>query len=430
MIAGLLSGPAPLALAEEASEDEEEEPVDLSGGRAPLRNDKMVPLAWMPPGTSASPNPSEEIFPPQTITVRFNHALHVTEFEQTCRACHSSAFGSLRASDRLLPDPSATCDNCHDVDHSNLQAVESGGDANGKCDFCHIGDSPGEAGRVARMVVPDPNLHFPHKTHLDRNIACAQCHGQIDKLELATRDQLPRMAGCFTCHAMSGAAQGDAKGDCMGCHLSEPNGVMQTTFSTGQLTPPQWLHGSAHTPDWIERHKGVAAANSKMCGSCHAEAFCSDCHDGKVRPRDVHPNDFISMHAQAARQDNPRCVNCHQTQSFCGDCHRRVGVARDAPTANRLSGRRFHPPPSVWTLAPRGPQHHAFEAQRNLNACVACHSERDCATCHATKGLRGGGGISPHPPGFETRCALPMSRNSRPCLVCHASSDPLLTPCR
>ena len=405
-------------------------PTEERHGLFPLPGDAAVPLEWMPPGSSASLAPSDEIFPPQTIPLRFNHKLHVQELQQTCKVCHRAAFTSRSASDRLLPDPSKTCDNCHDVDHRDLSRVVGGDEPNGRCDFCHLGEGAGVDGRVARLDLPAPNLRMNHDKHLRRNIGCSQCHGMVEELELATRDQLPRMAGCFSCHAMSGAAGGEAHGDCVNCHITEPSGELVTRFSSGRLLPPQWLHGAQHTADWIARHKLVAGGNSRLCAACHQDRFCVDCHDGKVRPRAVHPNDWLSMHPQAARQDSPRCVSCHQLQTFCADCHRRVGVARDAPSATRAATRRFHPAAAEWTSAPRGPRHHAWEAQRNLNACVSCHSERDCATCHASKGLRGGAGVNPHPLGFTSRCNLAYSRNPRPCLVCHEASSAVLTPCR
>ncbi len=404
--------------------------VDKSHGLAPIVGGGLVPLELMPPGTGATPVPSVRIFPPQTMTIRFNHHEHVHDLQQTCKVCHAAAYDSTRSADRLLPQPKLTCDNCHDVDHSNPSAVKTGGEPNGRCDFCHLGEHAGDNGKVAKVVLPEANLRMNHAAHLRRNIRCAQCHGEIDKLELATREQLPRMAGCFQCHAKSGASQGEAKGDCTNCHLTEPSGRLLTTFSTGELKPPPWLHGAAHTPDWLERHKGVAGANSQLCASCHSDNFCTDCHDGKVRPRAVHPNDWISMHPEAARQDNPRCVSCHQLSTFCGDCHRRIGVARDTGSGDRMAGRRFHPPPEEWTQAPRTPMHHAWEAERNLNACVSCHTERDCATCHATKGLRGGMGVDPHPIGFANACGTPFRRNPRPCLVCHTADDGRLGTCR
>ncbi|MFS8071147.1 MAG: cytochrome c3 family protein, partial [Byssovorax sp.] len=339
-------------------------------GSAAMRGDAEVPLVWMPPGTGASPLPSEEIFPPQTIPLRFNHKKHVKELKQPCKVCHAAAFASNDVADRLLPRPTESCDGCHATNHADLLHVTAGAGAIGQCEYCHLGANAGEGGKVAAVVIPTPNLHFPHKKHLGRNIQCAQCHGKIEELELATREQMPRMAGCLTCHAMSGPAQGGAKSACSTCHLTQADGRMQVAFSTGDLLPPRWLHDAGHAADWIERHKTSAANDSAFCGSCHTDKYCADCHDGKVRPRKVHPNDWLSMHPQAARQDSPRCVSCHQEQTFCADCHRRTGVARDAASGNRMAGRRFHLPPEVWTTAPRGPQHHAWEAERNLNACV------------------------------------------------------------
>ena len=418
--------PAPSTLFDAVPDDG----AATKSGRAAMPGDAEVPLVWMPPGTGASPLPSEEIFPPQTIPLRFNHKTHVKRLQQPCKACHAAAFTSDDAADRLLPRPTESCDGCHKTSHADLLHVTAGAGAIGQCAYCHVGAGAGEGGKVAAVVIPTPNLHFTHKKHLGRNIQCGQCHGKIDELELATREQMPRMAGCLTCHAMSGAAQGQAKSACSTCHLTQADGRMQVAFTTGNLVPPRWMRDAGHDADWIERHKTSAANDSAFCGSCHTDKYCADCHDGKVRPRKVHPNDWLSMHPQAARQDNPRCVSCHQEQTFCADCHRRTGVARDAASGNRLAGRRFHLPPEVWTTAPRGPQHHAWEAERNLNACVSCHTERDCTTCHATKGIAGGQGVNPHPIGFRSKCGLALQRNPRPCLVCHDARDSQLGSCR
>lgn len=433
--AGSASAPAPASAAPADTASAAPATPAPAGARAhkkglgPVSADGVVDDKWLPPGSKTSPIPSDEIFPPQQITIRFDHKFHIKEQKLKCKACHAAAETSLDAADTLLPSPK-TCDGCHYTDHSDLTKVTGDPDPISQCTFCHIGDSAGAGGKVAPVVMPKPNLRFPHKKHLDRNIQCGQCHGQIEEIELATRDFLPRMAGCFTCHQMSGAAQGDAQGSCETCHLVEPSGKLAVSFGAGMLIPPSWLHNAAHTADWIERHKTVAADDSAFCGSCHTNTFCTDCHDGRVRNRKVHPNDWLSMHPQAARQDNPRCTSCHAEQTFCGDCHRRVGVARDGASGNRPEGRRFHPPASTWTVGPRSASHHSWEAERNLNACVSCHTERDCATCHATKGVSGGQGVNPHPAGFANGCGSAFQRNPRPCLVCHQSSDAILRSCK
>ena len=105
------------------------EPVaaELGHGRDPLFGGGMVPLKWMPPGTNASPLPSDRIFPTQTITIRFNHSLHSTQLGKRCRSCHPGAYTSQLSSDRLLPDPVSACDKCHGVDHSKLAQVRASG---------------------------------------------------------------------------------------------------------------------------------------------------------------------------------------------------------------------------------------------------------------------------------------------------------------
>jgi hypothetical protein len=410
-------------------------------GLAPLPGDAPVPIADRPPGAfDGDGGPSPIIFPPQQLTIRFNHKKHSGELGLPCTSCHDKAKTSTKASDSLLPKPTR-CDACHGTDHRDLSNVASVGDTLiSQCGFCHLGYKSGDGNRVARLSIPTANLRMNHAAHAARNIGCAQCHGAVAMVELATRDQLPRMRGCFHCHQMPGPARGKARGECENCHLSERGGMLVTRFAIGKLVPPRWLHDAGHGPDWLERHKQVAGNDSRLCASCHQEKYCTDCHDGRVRPRAVHPNDWISMHPVAARQNNPTCTSCHRAQTFCVACHQRAGVSMSGPYANFAGRGRFHPPKSIWTDPPRSAGHHAFEAQRNLNACVSCHVERDCATCHATarRGGRGwsqgdgfaGQGTNPHPLGFRDRCGSALRRNARPCLVCHDPADPQLQECR
>jgi hypothetical protein len=400
--------------------------------------------------------PSPVVFPEQSLPLRFNHQKHVKQLGMTCTSCHGAAKTSQKSADSLLP-PATRCDGCHGTNHRNLNAVSTDEPRPlGQCSFCHVGYDPARPNLVQRVRIPKPNLRFDHKKHVtDARMPCARCHAGVEKLGLATRDQLPRMEGCVTCHVLGQAGTSPAKlaktsaparpkpsGACPTCHLTDPSGTLVTQFSSGKLLPPPWLHDAGHGADFIERHKTIAGDDSRFCASCHQERFCVGCHDGNVRPRQIHPNDFLSQHAMSARQDNPRCTSCHQQQSFCLSCHQRSGVTMSGPTGNLAGRGRFHPPKSLWTDGPRTPQHHAWEAQRNLNACVSCHQERDCAMCHATRAVGGPGpslsnqgdglgqGVNPHPVGFASRCEQALRQNARPCLTCHTPSDPDLLKCR
>lgn len=397
-----------------------------------------VPESARPPGARPGDGgPSRVIYPPESLPLRFNHRKHVKELGQACTTCHD-AQKSRSSADQLLPR-GERCDACHGSDHARAEVVNVRGEPIGECALCHVGYRPGEP--VARVVMPRPHLRFNHELHLGRGMTCEQCHGKVEELTLATVDQLPRMKACLSCHRAPTSKKGEPSGACATCHLTEASGLLKTNLPTGKLLPPAWLYDSEHSGDWIERHKHVAGNESRYCGNCHQERFCTACHDGRVRPRRVHPNDWIHLHAVAARKESPSCTSCHRQQSFCLSCHQRAGVTLSGPYGNLAQRGRFHPPKSVWTDGPRTRNHHGWEAERNLNACVSCHTERDCATCHATAARGGRGlsrvpgvgaarGMSPHPSDFLARCGRPLRANARPCLTCHDPADPNLKKCR
>jgi len=425
------SSPAPSASSSAAAPPSNGPARTFTSGLAPMPNDEPVPVKWLPPGAFESDRgPSSAIYPAQNLTIRFNHKFHVNTQKLKCETCHKAATTSESAQDVLTPK-GTFCDSCHGTDHSNLDKVQAGDDASGKCNWCHRGYAHGDGSKVAKFGIPRPNMLFNHKKHLARNINCQQCHGDVQELELATRDQLPRMRGCFGCHVNTdAAARGDAKSVCDTCHIkggATEGGRLKTAFASGTLEVPRWLHNAAHTPDFIQRHKMVAANDSQFCANCHKEDFCAACHDGRVRPRSIHPNDYLSMHATEARLAMQKCTSCHREQSFCLQCHQRVGVSMSGPPGVREAG-RFHPPKSEWSDAPRRPGHHATEAMRNLNACVSCHIERDCVVCHGGQGI--GGGFNPHIGSFISNCNSQFKRNPRPCFVCHEPGSAALGKCR
>jgi hypothetical protein len=424
------------------ADDVPEPPARLTHGLSARADGGATPEADRPPGALPNDNgPSPVIFPAQELTIRFNHQRHVKELGMTCATCHEKARTSHAAADSLLPQ-GMRCDGCHGSDHRNLRRVLPDPKAQmGQCAFCHLGYSSSNGNSVARLSLPKPNLRFDHALHAARNVGCAQCHGAIENVELATRDQLPRMRGCFNCHQAPASSAGRARSECRTCHLSDPGGMIKVSFAggSGALSPPSWLHDAGHGPDWIERHRTIAGNDSRFCGNCHSEKYCADCHDGRVRPRRVHPNDWLDMHPVAARENQQKCTSCHREQSFCLTCHQRSGVTLSGPIANLVERGRFHPPKAEWTDGPRSPRHHAWEAERNISACVSCHVERDCAICHATAAMGGRGsgfpagpgqGTDPHPVGFRSRCASALRQNARPCLVCHTPDDPNLQDCR
>jgi len=379
---------------------------------------------------AARPATSEVIFPPQRLPLGFSHRQHLAK-KIACDFCHDRVNGSRSAADDLIPNEEV-CATCHPIDRARPLGNGKPGSA---CAACHPGLVPG--GEVERVRVPPPNLKFDHKAHLDQGVACARCHGDLSQVTLATRAQLPDMGLCLGCHD-SRRQKGHASARCPTCHLVAREGTLETRFAQGILRPSGKLRGDTHGLDFRTQHAAVARDDQKYCASCHSQSFCVSCHDGVVKPLDFHGNDYVSRHPIDARRNDPDCSACHRAQTFCLGCHERLGVvdfrtgamSAFAPVGNR----RFHPDGWADESAAGRPNHHAWQAQRNLRQCVSCHRQETCLQCHGARdgaGALGKMSVDPHPIGWadSERCRALADRNQRMCLRCHRAGDPQLS-CR
>jgi hypothetical protein len=403
------------------------------------------------PNPPASALPSALIFPAQSIPLRFDHARHL-KLGARCETCHVAAASSTSVGDNLIP-AEAACRACHEIDRAQPAKAVAPGAPAARCDACHVSES-GEPGvgwmprgatyqEPPRVRLARPNLKFNHRLHVARGVGCELCHANVAMQGLATRADLPRMSLCLGCHDGK-----QATSRCGACHLTEPDGRLKTNLAsaataalgaTGKLVPSGVLRGlDAHGPAFARDH-AQAGRDERYCLSCHKKTECVDCHGGTVRPFDIHPSDYVSLHGVDARRNTPDCSSCHRAQSFCVGCHQRSGVAADPeggergrqprnPFGTGTQLKRFHPP--GWVQGDgsgvAGPSSgHANQARRNVRSCVSCHREQSCLDCHSTD-LTRGAGVSPHGPNFGStaRCRALSSRNKRACLKCHAPGAP------
>ncbi len=360
--------------------------------------------------------PSPLVYPPQRIALRMDHS-HPAHRELRCVRCHRGAGVSDRASDSLIPSE-ASCGPCHAAELDRASA-----DREARCGLCHAGFRDGEP--PAESDLPTARLRFSHRRHVEVGMRCLECHAGVERAEVADRRHLPPMRACFECHAPAGFdVEARAPNACGVCHLTEPDGRVRARFDEGDMNPPTWLFDMRHDHEWLVRHRWVAADQGGACASCHEESECAECHDGRVRPRRIHPGDYLTTHVAQARRDQPRCTSCHQVSTFCAECHARLGLSpMSAPDVR--AAERYHPPSAVWV---RGPSLHGVEARRAMSTCASCHAERDCVACHGSLGI--GAGVSPHPPGFEASCAAALETNARACATCHGDVEALARRCR
>lgn len=91
-----------------------------------------------------------------------------------------------------------------------------------------------------------------------------------------------------------------------------------------------------HTADFAAvRHRFYAAQNSRTCGVCHLDSFCSDCHAQKeeLKPSDKykdapermlpHRGDYLNQHKIDGKINPASCFPCHgrRNNERCRVCH-------------------------------------------------------------------------------------------------------------
>lgn len=164
----------------------------------------------------------------------------------------------------------------------------------------------------------------------------------------------------------------------------------------------------SHASRFFEtQHAALAASQPQSCNACHAQTFCSDCHDAPANPS-YHPRNFGAQHSSAAYGRRLECSTCHEVRTFCRSCH----ITQGMDAVGRLNP-GFHDAEPLWLLR------HARAARQGLESCTSCHTQRDCMQCHSQIGAFQ---VSPHGPNFDARRA--HRRNPVICFACHVD-DPL-----
>ena len=118
--------------------------------------------------------------------VPFSHAHHVRGLGIDCRYCHVSVETSAIAS---VP-PTYTCMSCHSQIWSESPMLAPVRDSLRE-------DKPLKWNRLHDL--PD-FVYFHHGIHVQKGVGCVSCHGRVDLMPLAWKDQPLSMEWCLECH--------------------------------------------------------------------------------------------------------------------------------------------------------------------------------------------------------------------------------------
>lgn len=111
--------------------------------------------------------------------------------------------------------------------------------------------------------------------------------------------------------------------DCSECH-EDQQGTMKA------------FAAFSHSPSFVKNHRHYAAADDRLCATCHKSSFCNECHTNKVelqpsmkngnRPdRDMpHRGNYMTLHKIEGKLDPASCYRCHgrANNESCTACHR------------------------------------------------------------------------------------------------------------
>jgi hypothetical protein len=215
--------------------------------------------------------------------LNFSHKKHLQDAGLECLDCHTNAPTNSGGGKTNHP----TMENCKKC-HEDAMAGKN-------CAMCHPDSTTQKPFKVELH-----HKNFSHQDHLQRGVVCTYCHKDVDNVDWATADQLPKMEVCLTCHNNKTAPR-----NCRTCHED-----------------PELKRPSSHNrADFTGRGHGRDARFSKyQCEKCHDESYCDRCHRGRDK-RAIHEPNFEFTHGLAARKGDRNCTVCHESEGFCAACH-------------------------------------------------------------------------------------------------------------
>jgi hypothetical protein len=123
--------------------------------------------------------------------VKFSHAVHAGQNKTDCIYCHSSAKTSKSAG---IP-PENICMNCHMVVRNGTR---SGVNEISKVISAYENMKPIEWIKVHNL--PD-HVFFSHAQHVSAGgVACQECHGKVEEMDVIRQEKDLSMGWCINCH--------------------------------------------------------------------------------------------------------------------------------------------------------------------------------------------------------------------------------------
>lgn len=130
--------------------------------------------------------PEVKLEEPVDQPIPFSHKHHVGDDGIDCRYCHTSVEKSAFAG---MPS-TQICLTCHSQlfkDSSVLAPLHASMETNTPIRWNRVHDLP-------------DFVYFDHSIHVNKGVACVECHGRVDEMPLTRRVASLEMQWCLQCH--------------------------------------------------------------------------------------------------------------------------------------------------------------------------------------------------------------------------------------
>ena len=133
--------------------------------------------------------------------IAFSHELHAGQNKIQCQYCHANAERSNHATVPALN----VCMNCHMVVATDKPEIK-------KLTKAFNENTPVLWERI--HMLPD-HVHFNHRRHVRRGVACQECHGPVETMSKVVQHADLSMGWCVNCHRKP---ENNAPTSCSTCH--------------------------------------------------------------------------------------------------------------------------------------------------------------------------------------------------------------------
>ncbi len=130
--------------------------------------------------------PEHVAFDPVPQPIPFSHKHHVGDVGLDCRYCHTSVETSRSAG---MPS-TAICLTCHSQLFLDAPALAP----------LHASMRSGRPIAWKRVHDLPDFVYFDHSIHVNKGVACVECHGRVDQMPLTWREAPLTMQWCLQCH--------------------------------------------------------------------------------------------------------------------------------------------------------------------------------------------------------------------------------------